>query len=373
MKSSRTTVFSKTGGDGRPVVIRGLAISIFILFSGSYVFSEASYRGLTPGVSTKTQVDSVLGQPVRPVSETLFEYASQEDAEKVYVQYRKNSMIADRIETFLNQPRDRSFILSDLSLTANADKSRRNAKGKLEEYFGATKNIVLTYSSDNPESGVIRIGYYSSPLYALAMKQTDEHVASGNQGNNGPLSASAPPAAQGTSSQPPISSSGPSYEDLTTQAWNAMLTKDFSKALSLLQDATRNNPEKPGAYSLLGVAYLYGFNDIMSAEKAMRLAIKKGDKALVRVLHDHDGFFKTFCYGWLSIGQSQIIFKSDEGEVIEMNKSMMKEAEPNKVVGANYFAFHIQVKSSKNLNLAPGTITKPEANLILSLIKMSGD
>jgi tetratricopeptide (TPR) repeat protein len=365
-------VLAKNGINGSPVVIRGLAI-ILILFSESFIFSEASYRGLTPGASTKAQVDSALGQPVRPVSETLFEYAPQEDTEKIYVQFRKNGMIADRIETFLNQPRDRSFILSRLALTSTAEKSRRNARGKLEEYFGATKNIVLTYSSDNQESGVTRVGYYSSALYALAVKQSDEPVASGSQRNNGPVPASPPPAAQEASPRPPISSSAPSYEDLTAQAWNAMLTKDFSKALSLLQDATRNNPEKPAAYSLLGVAYLYGFNDIMSAEKAMRQAIEKGDKALVRVLHDHDGFFQTSCYGWLSIGRSEIIFKSDDGQVIEMNKSTIKEAEPNKLVGANYFAFHIKVKSNKNLNFAPGTLRKPEANLILSLIKMSGD
>jgi hypothetical protein len=349
----------------------GFLISLFVmvLFFPFAAGSEEAYKGLTPGLSTKAQVDATLGVPAAAISETLFEYGARQKAQKIYVQYRKNNMVADRIEVFLTQPESRAALLVELGLPSQSEKTRTNTRGKLEELFGSPKNIILTYSSGDSESGVTRIGYYSGALYGIAVKESAEPPkAQATPPNTSSIGSSVPPA---TPSRPPTPPAGsqttPSYEDLNNQAWNAMLARDFATALNLLQDATKKDPEQSNAYTFLGVAYLYGYNDLMSAERVMRQAIEKGGKALFRVHHDHDGFFKTFCYGWLYIGKSEIVFKSDDGQMFEINDSMITEAAVNKLIGANYFAFHIKT-ASKNLNFAPGSVRLPETNLILNLM-----
>jgi hypothetical protein len=140
-------------------------IIFFILLCFPFVLSaETSYLGLQPGTSSRADAERILGPPVSPISETLFEYGPQSTAAKVYVQYRRNSSIVERIEILLSEKSERFSLLSSLKLSDRAS-TTEVSKGRMMEYFGSPHYIVLTYSGDDASSGIRRIGYYSKQLF----------------------------------------------------------------------------------------------------------------------------------------------------------------------------------------------------------------
>src|ERR1051325_9012195 len=100
-----------------PVFVALLILSFALLCE-----SEPAYDALTTGLSTKADVDAVLGQPVQAISETLYEYRAQRDAQKIYVQYGKDTKVAERIEVFLPEARSRSVVVTELKLPVQSDK-----------------------------------------------------------------------------------------------------------------------------------------------------------------------------------------------------------------------------------------------------------
>jgi hypothetical protein len=169
---------------------------------------------------------------------------------------------------------------------------------------------------------------------------------------------------------------GPDYDDLTDKALAAMQANNTSTAVRLLQQAVTLDSSKPQAYGLLGFAQLYGNHDILAAERSMRAAIERGGGAPFRVYHDHDGFFNTFCQGSLFVSKTNVTFKGDDGNhTFAADRSNIKEAKSNGLVGLQYGAFHLKVvtgaKKADNYNFAPLTKQKSEANLITSLVNSS--
>ena len=75
-------------------------IILFMLLSCATCFGQSSFMGLTPGKSTRAEVERVFGRPVNSASKTLSEYKPQQEADKLYVQYRDGSAdaLVDRIE-----------------------------------------------------------------------------------------------------------------------------------------------------------------------------------------------------------------------------------------------------------------------------------
>jgi hypothetical protein len=108
----------------------------------------------------------------------------------------------------------------------------------------------------------------------------------------------------------------------------------------------------------------------------MRAAIERGGGAPFRVYHDHDKFFNTFCQGSLFVSKSSVTYRADDdSHSFEAKRQDIKEAKLNGFVGVQYGAFHLKVASGGDRgsvdNFAPSTRQKPEANLIISLIKGS--
>ena len=148
------------------------AALLLVFLTCAVCFAQAPYE-LTPGSSTKSNVDFKLGQPVKQVSDTMFEYSppsGKQEVLKIYVQYGKDSPVADRIEVLFAAPRRRPEIVEDpdLKLSAPRGRTRVNDKGRLEEYFGAPAHVVLTYERDDEDSGVVRVGFYSRNLFTAA-------------------------------------------------------------------------------------------------------------------------------------------------------------------------------------------------------------
>jgi hypothetical protein len=150
---------------------KALKVAFWLLLLCTTCFSQSSFYGLTPGKSTRADVERVLGQPVKEHSPTLVEYHPPQDRRaavtKVYVQYRTGSPIVERIEILLAQLHTRAEALERVRLPERAAARGLNAAGVLQEYFGPPFYVVLTYQ-DKSESGVVRYGSYSPELFNAA-------------------------------------------------------------------------------------------------------------------------------------------------------------------------------------------------------------
>jgi len=137
-------------------------------------FGQTSYKGLTPGKSTRADVEAVFGLPVRSVSKTLIEYKSPEYIGKVYVQYRDESAaaIVERLElTCVATGNDPCWLryrsMTDKYLTNEGLADTRNHAGegginfKSVYWFGASRFMVVTFA----EHDEVRVAFYSKELY----------------------------------------------------------------------------------------------------------------------------------------------------------------------------------------------------------------
>lgn len=167
---------------------------------------------------------------------------------------------------------------------------------------------------------------------------------------------------------------GPDYDDLTDEAQVALRAENVPRAITLLRQAINMDQSQPTAYTLLGIAELYGNSDPFSASRAMQAAIEHGGAAMFRVYHDHNGFFNNnqWCEGSLFVSKTGITFKADNGNhTFEAERPTIKEVKLNGYVGAQIAAFHIKVQRSgsktDNYNFAPRTTQRSEANLVIQL------
>lgn len=72
--------------------MKAFSASALVLLALATRFGQNSYKGLTPGMSTRADVERVLGQPLKDVSKTLVEYRSPDEVPwKLYVQYGDES------------------------------------------------------------------------------------------------------------------------------------------------------------------------------------------------------------------------------------------------------------------------------------------
>jgi hypothetical protein len=167
--------------------------TIWLLLACMVASAQSKFQTLQPGRSTKDDAERVLGQPVSRVSETLSEYKAQHQGQKIYIQYGKGSPTIERIEVLFSTPVDRSAVAGLLELPPQADSTNWDSKGRLEEYFGAPKMIVLTLESSTADSPVRRVGYYSRELFAVALSkpQGQPQASTGTQSSRG-ASTSAP-------------------------------------------------------------------------------------------------------------------------------------------------------------------------------------
>ena len=150
-------------------------IITLLLFACATCFGQSSYKGLTPGQSTRVEVERVFGRPVTNASKTLVEYKSAEHLVKIYVQYSDDSAAAqvDRIELTCIKVREGSGYKTTEcskiwdkefdSYDARKYVSDEGQKSKDRYYFGASRYMVFTRMDDE-----IRWAFYSKELYEAA-------------------------------------------------------------------------------------------------------------------------------------------------------------------------------------------------------------
>jgi hypothetical protein len=140
-------------------------ILLFTLISCATCFGQSSFQGLTPGTSTRNDVARVLGQPVRTISTTRFEYSPPAEIARVEVEYGAGSSVVERLEVYFLKPISRPALIKQFNLPDQADSRITDAEGKLLEYFGGESLLVLTYAAADESSGASRVGYYSRELF----------------------------------------------------------------------------------------------------------------------------------------------------------------------------------------------------------------
>jgi hypothetical protein len=141
---------------------RTLINILLVVLSCATCFAQSTYKGLTPGRSTRADVERLLGKPTNQVSESLFEYA--QSGSQIYVQYSKTLPTAIRIQSIYSPAVERSKVLAAEHLPKVADTRRTNKHGALEEYFGYPNYVVLTYD-ESSQTQVSQVGYYSRELF----------------------------------------------------------------------------------------------------------------------------------------------------------------------------------------------------------------
>jgi hypothetical protein len=184
---------------GHTMRYRTLTIVILTLLTCFTCFTQSSFtgsaaaqlsgiarpfKGLVPGQSTRTDVERVLGQPMDKLSETLYQYqytAPQNDwyrsCAQVYVQYRQESPVVERIELLCDSNDCRQFMVQPIAATSNsyplpeamAYEDKGTDKERRLEYYGKPHYAVQTSILKNGNPISCRLGFYSLELYQAAL------------------------------------------------------------------------------------------------------------------------------------------------------------------------------------------------------------
>jgi len=155
--------------------MKQVVTAIFVILSCAACFGQSGFQEITPGVSSRSEVAKVLGQPVRTISATVFEYKAPAGIARVEVEYGAGSSVVERLEVYFLKPISRSALIQKLDLTSymntpRADAQGRNSQGKLVEYF-LTAMLTMTYQSADASGGVSQIGYYSEALFGKVLEE----------------------------------------------------------------------------------------------------------------------------------------------------------------------------------------------------------
>jgi TonB family protein len=158
---------------------RLLVAVLLVLLVGLTCFAQSTYKGLTPGRSTRADVERVLGRPVKELSETLIEYRAQPLTGKIYVQYRKDSSVVERIEMLcrLETSTCEDLIKSlNMNLPENPDSENIDDQ-KWKSLYGsplfiATSGVMADVTSKSTPAS--RLGFYSRELYESDFEEVRE-------------------------------------------------------------------------------------------------------------------------------------------------------------------------------------------------------
>jgi hypothetical protein len=154
---------------GCAIVNRTPLSILFLLLTCAVSFAQTSYKGLTPGTSTRAQAERVLGQPVKNVSETLSEYRPHPLTSKIYVQYRKHIPVIERIEFFCVLEKSDCSDFFEQQHSAMTDDDWEGTVGewvveKQTKYYRKPFYAVSTFANNK----WVRLAFYSRELYQAA-------------------------------------------------------------------------------------------------------------------------------------------------------------------------------------------------------------
>jgi|GEM_PF-6248530 len=142
-----------------------LVTNFWVLAICAAGFGQSAFQDITPGASTRNDVERVLGQPVRSRGASAFEYKAPDGIARLEVEYRAGSAIVERIEVYFLRPISRAALVQKYSVPQRADAKKANAEGKPVECFGGSALLSFTYATAEESGGVASLGYYSRDLF----------------------------------------------------------------------------------------------------------------------------------------------------------------------------------------------------------------
>lgn len=148
------------------MLTRTAGILFSLALTGAPCFGQSTFQEITPGASTRSDVVKVLGQPLRTIDKTRFEYKPPTGIARVEVDYGRAASRVERMDVYFLRPVSRSALLKKFKLPQQPKAKSTNAEGKRVEYFGDPSLLALTYASADADSGVNQISYYSRNLFA---------------------------------------------------------------------------------------------------------------------------------------------------------------------------------------------------------------
>lgn len=189
------------GEELRAVIVRRLlaivgALTLAVVPAGAVT----KWKSLQPGVTTRAEVDRVLGAPSRSITDRLIVYNPQEGTGRVVVEYREGSGIVNRIEIDLTSPLVRAALVETFALSGTSSTRQAAPDGALVEYFAGDALVVLFYADKTEDAGVLRVGFYSLELFnrvSGAATGTDRAPVAGGPQPGGPVPSSFPPTPGG--------------------------------------------------------------------------------------------------------------------------------------------------------------------------------
>jgi len=306
----------------RATIAASLFPFLFILLCAA----QTPFRGLKPGQHTRTDVERVLGQPVSQPSQTLIEYAANGGLKKIYVQYRPDSAVLEKVEVLIAQPMARDALMQQLNVKVEPVSTHVDSSGRLMEYFGPKECLVFSYETAENAGGVSRVGFYSQELFSAAIAVPNAETVQSSQPPTAVTNSATAPPTLGPGAPPPppaqLGRTGQTTIDLTRD-------QDFRvRLLTPLSTKTSNKGDKITA-QVLQPAALSG--DIMEGSvRSSKSGAKLKGKSVLNFTFDtlhHQGKairvqsnVKTFVN---SKGQENI---DEEGQVVRKKNNLGKVA-----------------------------------------------
>jgi hypothetical protein len=156
--------------------------------------------------------------------------------------------------------------------------------------------------------------------------------------------------------------------------------KEVDEAITKLTELTQADPNRPPAYEMLGVLYLYHRNDVAKAVSSMEQSLKLGGSATFRVTHDSqwrrpvrkqgENFdWEEQRLSWLKIrpGQVTLIDVTDARRIsFSLGSQQIKEIKLN--APSPIFTITPAGPRSKPYFFSAGTRLRAEAEVIINMI-----
>ncbi|MFN0108750.1 MAG: tetratricopeptide repeat protein [Blastocatellia bacterium] len=150
------------------------------------------------------------------------------------------------------------------------------------------------------------------------------------------------------------------------------------ETLTKLEELTKADSSKPGAFELLGIIYLYNKPDIAKAEQAMDQAIKLNGAAVVKITYDgqwrrmaklRSGKFgwQDARSGWLRIRPGQVEVTDPANKVLA-TVSGAQITELSKILTANSNLITV-TGERRQFVFEPGSGKQQEADLVIKLVQ----
>lgn len=303
----------------------GVSIALFlamtlILLSAQKAYTVTKYKGIQPGLSTKEQVSDVLGAPTQKLNDSAYEYGPNTGIDKYIIEYSEDEegkAVVDRLDMYFSKPVTRKALAGQMKLPDKPDKDGANSVGKLVEFYGGKKSLVLTYQSEAEKSGVKMVSFLSRNRF--------------EEGPGEPITARTPvPREEGEGRETPPVAGKPSVEAkihlqqgmtyVTLAQANPKKKKENYKNAKLeFTKAIELYPKYAEAYSNRGVIYMqqkkynkseidllkaadikpkdpyvqYNLAALYSLQKKTDLALDAMDKALELGFNNYDALRPT--------------------------------------------------------------------------------